>query len=250
MTLKSVLKIIIIKLKEKKKTQCKVIKKKPGGISDVCGTPPRNLLPLLFVVRHHRAWEQGSMSFFFLVRMISTGFPLGSLATDLQVHKLSIQLTLVRICWSWSVVRAQWRNKVWTWFAQEHATHILYRGPGLAANELLPSLVLHKRFKRTLFIRSKHNMQIFRVISFIKLQKDTEQLNSEKWWKMRWKAKTLICFGLSYVQCLKEWVFMSFCVQSFNVLPSTGLENNMAHPKTDKVLALHLIFHCISPFNC
>ena len=28
----------------------------------------------------------------------------------------------------------------------------------------------YKRFKRTLFIRTKHNMRIFRVISFIKLQ--------------------------------------------------------------------------------
>ena len=31
----------------------------------------------------------------------------------------------------------------------------------------------HKRFKRTLFIRTKHNMQIFWVIPFIKRQNDT-----------------------------------------------------------------------------
>ena len=31
----------------------------------------------------------------------------------------------------------------------------------------------HKRLKRTLFIRTKHNMQIFGVIPFIKLQNDT-----------------------------------------------------------------------------
>jgi len=31
----------------------------------------------------------------------------------------------------------------------------------------------HKSFKRTLFIGTKHNMQIFRVIPFIKLQNDT-----------------------------------------------------------------------------
>ena len=191
--------------------------------------------------------------------MISAGFLLGSLATDLQVQKLLIQLTSVRICWSWSVVRVQWWNKVWTWFAREHATHILYVGPGLAVNELLPSLVLHKRFKRTLFIRTEHDVQIFSVIPFIKLQNDTEQLS---WWKMMknemGELKTLICFGLSYVQCLEEWVFMSFrvkvsrfywafgpwgleskvtfahdipCVQSFNILKIAGHENNMAQPK-------------------
>ena len=33
----------------------------------------------------------------------------------------------------------------------------------------------HKRFKRTLFIRTKHNMQMFQVIPFIKLQNDKEQ---------------------------------------------------------------------------
>ena len=31
----------------------------------------------------------------------------------------------------------------------------------------------HKRFRRTLFIRTKHNLQIFRVIPFIKLQNNT-----------------------------------------------------------------------------
>ena len=31
----------------------------------------------------------------------------------------------------------------------------------------------HERFKRMLFIRMKHNMQIFRVIPFIKLQNDS-----------------------------------------------------------------------------
>ena len=55
----------------------------------------------------------------------------------------------------------------------------------------------HKRFRRTLFIRTKHNIQIFGVIPFIKLQ------NKVKWWKMRWRAKPLIHFWSSYV------VFMS-----------------------------------------
>ena len=60
MTLKSVLKIIIIKLKKKKRHSAKSLKK-TGGISDICGTTPRNLLPLLFVVGRYRAWEQRSM---------------------------------------------------------------------------------------------------------------------------------------------------------------------------------------------
>ena len=34
-------------------------------------------------------------------------------------------------------------------------------------------LQTHKRFKRTLFIRTEHSLQIFRVIPFIKLQNDT-----------------------------------------------------------------------------
>ena len=31
----------------------------------------------------------------------------------------------------------------------------------------------HRRFKRTLFIRTKHHMQIFGVMPFIKLQNNT-----------------------------------------------------------------------------
>ena len=97
MTLKSVLKIIIIKLK-KKKRQCKVIKRnrwdfrhlrnnaKESASLIVCGRALQSLGAEIHVIC--------------FVRMISTGFPLGSLATDLQVQKLLIQLTLVRICWS------------------------------------------------------------------------------------------------------------------------------------------------------
>ena len=50
-------------------------------------------------------------------------------------------------------------------------------------------------FKTTLLLISitvstKHNMQIIRVIPFIKLQNTLkQQLNSEKRWKMRRKAK-------------------------------------------------------------
>ena len=35
-------------------------------------------------------------------------------------------------------------------------------------------LQTHRRFKRTLIIRTKHNMQIFGVIAFIKLPNDTQ----------------------------------------------------------------------------
>ena len=38
---------------------------------------------------------------------------------------------------------------------------------------VLFKIQIHKRFKRTLFIRTKHNMRIFGVIPFIKLQNDT-----------------------------------------------------------------------------
>jgi len=73
----------------------------------------------------------------------------------------------------------------------------------------------NKRFKRTLFIRIKHNMRILGAIPFIKLQNDTltQQLNGEKRWKMRCRAKTLIYFWLSFVvfrvQCLEA--IPSFC---------------------------------------
>ena len=37
----------------------------------------------------------------------------------------------------------------------------------------LNKIQTHKSLKRTLFIRTKHNIRIFGVISFIKLQNDT-----------------------------------------------------------------------------
>ena len=53
-----------------------------------------------------------------------------------------------------------------------------------------------------LFISTRHNLQNFGVIPFIKPLK--QQLNSEKQWKMRWKANPLICFCLSYVVFLSN----------------------------------------------
>ena len=54
-------------------------------------------------------------------------------------------------------------------------------------------------------IRTKHNVQIFRVILFIKLQNDTKitiEKHGEKQWKMRWRAHPLICLWLSYIAML------------------------------------------------
>ena len=48
-------------------------------------------------------------------------------------------------------------------------------------------------------------MQVFRVIPFIKLQNNTQQLNSEKQWKMRRRAKPLTCFWLSYAFMSSAW---------------------------------------------
>ena len=62
-----------------------------------------------------------------------------------------------------------------------------------------------KGFKTMLFIRTKHSMQIFRVIP-LNYKMTKQQLNSEKTIKkMRWRAKTLICFWFQEVCC--------FCIQ-------------------------------------
>ena len=63
-----------------------------------------------------------------------------------------------------------------------------------------------KRFKGTLFIGTKQNQQIFGVMPFVKLQNDTEQLNGQKRWQMKWQAKPLICF----------WLAMSFSCPVFS----------------------------------
>ena len=61
-----------------------------------------------------------------------------------------------------------------------------------------------------------HNLQIFVVISLIKLQNDKQQLNGEKRWKMRWKAKSLFCFWLSYVVFLSSaWKNVSMRIMCF-----------------------------------
>ena len=40
----------------------------------------------------------------------------------------------------------------------------------------------------SLFIRIKHNMHIFGVTPFIKLQNDKQKLDGEKQWKIRWRG--------------------------------------------------------------
>ena len=72
---------------------------------------------------------------------------------------------------------------------------------GLKERWSLDEIKTQKRGKWTLFIRTKWNMQIFRVIN--PLYQATKWYLTIKWWKMRWRAKPLICFQLSYV------VFMS-----------------------------------------
>jgi len=58
----------------------------------------------------------------------------------------------------------------------------------------------HKRFKRTLFIRTRQpaNFRYNPLYEATKRQLN-KQINGEKRLKMRWKAKPFICFGLSYV---------------------------------------------------
>ena len=61
----------------------------------------------------------------------------------------------------------------------------------------------HKRFKRMLFLRIKHNMQTFTAILFIKLQNDRQQLYSEKkdepYISVFGLAMLLSCFAVRYM---------------------------------------------------
>ena len=59
------------------------------------------------------------------------------------------------------------------------------------------SLVGLIRSAPTVFMRTKHSLDIFGVIPFMKLQKDTWP--TVKLWKMRCRTKTLTCFWLSCV---------------------------------------------------
>ena len=63
---------------------------------------------------------------------------------------------------------------------------------GLKEWRSLDEIKTQKRFKWTLFIRTKWNMQIFTVIN--PLYQATKRYLTIKRWKMRWRAKPLICF--------------------------------------------------------
>ena len=69
--------------------------------------------------------------------------------------------------WEWETISCSHKNLKQEWLLQVLA--------------FWNKIKTHKRFKRMLFIQTKHNMQIFRVIPFIKLQNDTE--TTVKWWK-------------------------------------------------------------------
>jgi len=64
----------------------------------------------------------------------------------------------------------------------------------------------HKRFERTLFIRTKTQSANLRGNPLCRATKRylNKQLNGEKRWIMRWKAESLICFWLSYVVSLSS----------------------------------------------
>ena len=123
----------------------------------------------------------------------------------------------------------------------------------------------HKRFKRTLFTTTKHNVRTFGVIPFIKLQNDiwttVTVKNDEKW---DGELSHWSIFGWTRL-------FSSPDGHS-NILPKIGQENNIAQPKTDKWfafqhsskhwtekqhgptrnisgLAFHFICHRFWPFN-
>ena len=69
-------------------------------------------------------------------------------------------------------------------------------------------------------------MQVLGVITFIKLQNNTKQLNSEKR-KMRWRDTPLTFCGVSYVQWLEEC-----CNKAKQVAPPDYLQGGTVDTKT------------------
>ena len=57
-----------------------------------------------------------------------------------------------------------------------------------------------------LTVQDKHTICKFSQLSLLSSYKTTlkQQLNGEKWWKVRWKAKSLVCFWFSYVVFLSS----------------------------------------------
>ena len=110
---------------------------------------------------------------------------------------------------------------------------------------------------------------------FIRLQNDTEQLNGEKRWKMRWKANSIICFcvwkGLCCLALVgkrhsstknRHWTGKRHGVSTKNrhwvqvgrheVQPKTGTgqENVIVQPKTGKWFtspgSFFIVFHRVN----
>ena len=52
--------------------------------------------------------------------------------------------------------------------------------PTFLSLQLSDTFQTHKTFKRMLFIRTRQNQQIFRVVPFVKLQNDKQHLNGQK----------------------------------------------------------------------
>ena len=59
----------------------------------------------------------------------------------------------------------------WVWLKRRVLSHVIVRRWKLWLHKI--KIQTHKKFKGTLFIRTKHSMRIFGVIPFIKLQNDT-----------------------------------------------------------------------------
>ena len=99
----------------------------------------------------------------------------------------------------------------------------------------------HKQSKRALFLRIKHNIQLFTVILFIKLQNDKQQLYSEKkdepYISGLGLATLLSCFAVSYIFSISNTTHHApsrserTCQPSDRTWPegATGLS---AHPMT------------------
>ena len=64
----------------------------------------------------------------------------------------------------------------------------------------LPKIQTHQSFKITLFVRTKHNMQICSHPLYQAANWHLNNNGAEQ--KMRWRANPLIFFGVSYVRCL------------------------------------------------
>ena len=89
-----------------------------------------------------------------------------------------------------------------------------------------------KRLKRTLFIRTKHNIRIFQVIPFFKLQNNT--LTTVKRWKTRCRETCLI---LAELFCHVVFVvFQTVCIcRQFITNSPCGLQCNISAKWCDRL---------------